>query len=166
MWHGFPRCVFSGDLDNRFDVLRFAPTTSADDIDEFVLREIVHPLPHFGWGLSILTEFIGESSVRITDNRYIRYLRHLDEIRTNLLGTEATVQPSSKQVRVPNRIPEGFDCLSGEVSTATTTPVRGDDKRNVNTACFSEGLYGKECRLTVKRIHDGFNEKEIGTPVN
>ena len=43
------------------NVLRLTPTASADDIDQFVLCEIVHPLPHFGWGLGILTEFIGES---------------------------------------------------------------------------------------------------------
>ena len=147
-------------------MFRLTSTAATDNVNEPVLRKFVHPISHFFWGLCVLTEFIGQSSIGIADNGDVSHFRHLGKVGTNLLGTKTTVQPDGKQIRVPNGVPKSLNCLSRKISAATAAPIRRDNERNVDASCFSEGLYGEECRFTVKRIHDGFDEEEIGTAIN
>ena len=112
MWFGLARRIFSGDFGNRLYVFQLAAAAATDDIDETVLRERVHPLRHFSRGLCILTEFVREPSVRVTDNGDVRQFRHLRKVRTDLLGTKTAVQSDSEQVGMADRVPERFNRLS------------------------------------------------------
>src|ERR1700737_1791672 len=107
---------------DRRDVLWGVATTTAGDVNQATTCKIAEIAGHIRW-LEIKSsrrEWIRQPSIRVTRDRYVRFLREVTQERIHQIGAKRAVEPHRKRFHMGHRVPERFGCLRGDHGFAAT----------------------------------------------
>src|SRR5574343_1950200 len=159
-WH-FSRADRSHPGGDRRDVLRRGAAAAADDIDDAALG----PALDFGGQLFrrlvVAAEGIGQAGIRVGRDVAVADAGQFLDVLAQFLGAERAVQAEGERLDVVQRIPESFGGLAGQRATGGIGNGARDHHRPAALVHVEELFDGKQRRLGVECVKDGFNENDV-----
>ena len=97
-----------------FNVLRRGPAAASHHIEKSTLGKLFQQIGHLLGRLIILTEVVGEPGIGISANVGVGDLGQLLDVRSQIFGTQGTVQSDGEGTNMRDGVPESFRRLTGE----------------------------------------------------
>ena len=152
---------------NRLDVRGSRSAAAADDVQKVRFGELPENGAHDFRSLRIVSEFIGQSRVRVCADKKGSLCGKFRDVRAHFGGAERTVEPDGKKIgRVRNGNQEGFDILPREHSSAGVADRSRDHDGHAHAAFPERRFNPVNRRLAVQRVENGFNEKDVRAAVD
>ena len=148
---------------------RRGAAATADDVEPAVLGPFAQlRRERFGsFGKSGGQQRIGQPGIRMGADVDRRDLCQLFDERPHLFRAERAVHADAQQRHVGNGIPKCFDGLAGDAAIAAGLDEghRGHERQR-DIPIVEKFGDGKERRLGVERVEDGFDEQDVGAAVD
>lgn len=140
--------------------------SNPDDVEETTGSEFFDYCRHFGRGLVVLTEGVRQAGVGVGGNVGIGLGRQLFQVRAQVLGAKGAVQAHGNRLGVAYRVPERFGGLARQGTAGGVGDGAGDHDRQFDSVLLEHLLHGKNGRLGVEGVKDGFDQDQVGAALD
>ena len=140
-------------------VVRGRSAAAACDVQITSLRHFPHGCRHLGWQFVILSHRIGQSRVRIADDRYLAELRRVFNQRDQFCRTQRAVQTECRKGIMPDCAIEGFQGLSCQRTAGPVCRRHGNDDGKAIRGLGN----GEQGGFGIERVDTGLDEQEVHT---
>ncbi len=113
------------------DVGRRGPATTADDVDQAGLRELVQHPRGLVRRFVVPAEGVGQARVRVRGDEGVGEASQVGDVRAHLGRAERAVHADDERLRVLDRAPERLDGLSGQRPAAQVDDRHRDPQRQL-----------------------------------
>ena len=153
--------IGSNRFSNGTNMHRCRATAPADDIDKPLFGPVTDLFgQHFRCFIKP-TERIGQAGIRMHIDTAISDGRHFFHMRPQFLRPQRTVKTETDRFNMAQRIPECFRCLAGKNPSTGVSYSPGNHHRQFDVMRLEIFIDGKQRRLGIERIEDGFHQQNI-----
>ena len=112
--------------------------------------------------LVVAAELVRQAGIGIGADQRVGDARDLGDMGAHFLGAERAVEPDRERRGMAHRIPERRRRLAGQQASRAIGDGAGDHHRHAHAARFGDVGDGRDRRLGVERVEDGFDQQQVG----
>ena len=157
-----PRRHSADGLDDGPRVIGRRAATTADEVDEPLLRELAQVATRVGGLLVMGAELIRQARVRIARRPRGCDLGQVLYERTHLRAAQRAVHSDDERVRVLDRDPERLGGLAGEVAAAQVDGGERQPERDLRRDLLRRDDRG----LRIERVEHGLDQQQVGAALD
>ncbi len=153
-------------FDQHTGMIRRRAAATADQVDEPAFRKLPKDFLHFLGRLVVFAERIGQTRIRMAGHESARDAGQFLQIRTQLLGSQRTVQTNHQRLGMCDGIPECLRRLAGQGAAAGIGDRARDKDRQIDAFAIEILLDCENSRLGIQRVEHGLDQQKVGAAID
>jgi hypothetical protein len=148
------------------DMLGRGAAAAADHVDQSSVRELAEQPRHEAWALVVVAELVGQTRIGIGAYESVGEAGDLGDMGAHFLGAERTIEPDRERRGMVHRVPERRRSLARQKTSRAVGDGAGDHHRDTHATRIGYVGNGRDRRLGVERVEDGFDQQQVGAALD